>query len=80
MMEYTREEVAAHRTPRDFWTIIDGDVYHFDVEFITTLHPGGLIILESAGKDGSVAFHDNHDMERVKPVLDEYRIGKLKRS
>lgn len=78
MEEFTREEVAKHRTPRDFWTIVDGHVYHFDVEFVTALHTGGLAILEAGGKDGSVIFHEHHNPERVKPILNEYLIGKLK--
>ncbi|CAJ1036868.1 Cytochrome b5-like Heme/Steroid binding domain containing protein, putative [Leishmania lindenbergi] len=78
MKEYTREEVATHCTLEDCWVIVDGHVYHLDVEFITTLHPGGQIVLESAGKDGSVMFHDHHSLERVKPILEEYLIGKLR--
>ncbi|KAL7695696.1 cytochrome b5 1 [Lotmaria passim] len=77
-VEYTAEEVAKHNTPRDYWTIVDGYVYHFDVEFVTTLHPGGLYILEAAGKDGTKLFHEHHNVERVVDVMREYRIGKLK--
>ncbi|KAG5489635.1 hypothetical protein GH5_00513 [Leishmania sp. Ghana 2012 LV757] len=78
MKEYTREEVAAHCTPQNFWVIVDGYVYHLDVDFVTTLHPGGLVIMESAGKDGSVTFHEHHNAEKVKSVLEEYCIGKLR--
>ncbi|KAG5490623.1 hypothetical protein JKF63_00744 [Porcisia hertigi] len=78
MVAYTRDEVAAHCTPKDYWTIVDGYVYHFDIDFITTLHPGGLSIVEAAGKDGSLMFHENHDFEKVKPLLDKYCIGELR--
>ncbi|KPI89004.1 putative cytochrome b5 1 [Leptomonas seymouri] len=76
--EYTLEEVARHNTPRDFWTVIDGEVYHFDVEFVTTMHPGGLYILEAAGKDGSKLFHEHHNAERLRDMMRDYHIGKVK--
>ncbi|KAG5464317.1 hypothetical protein LSCM1_00499 [Leishmania martiniquensis] len=78
MQEFTRDEVEAHCTPQDFWVIVDGHVYHLDVDFITTLHPGGLIIMGSAGKDGSATFREHHNIEKVKPFSEEHCIGKLK--
>jgi cytochrome b involved in lipid metabolism len=76
--EYTREEVAKHNTSRDYWTIVDGEVYHFDEDFITIEHPGGLYILEAAGEDGTRLFHEHHSVERVMNVMREFHIGKLK--
>lgn len=74
-MEYTKDEVAKHRTATDFWTVVDGVVYQLDEEFVRSIHPGGLYIMEAAGKDGSTLFHENHNPEAVMPALEEYRIG-----
>ncbi|GET93566.1 hypothetical protein, conserved [Leishmania tarentolae] len=79
MEEYSRDEVALHCTAQDFWVIVDGYVYHLDAEFVTMLHPGGRIILEVAGKDGSAMFRDHHNLEKVMPILEEYCIGKFKK-
>ena len=51
--EYTRAEVALHKTPQDLWIIIDGKVY--DVSNWIKRHPGGERILKnSGGQDATV--------------------------
>ena len=51
--EYTRAEVALHKTPQDLWIIIDGKVY--DVTNWIKHHPGGdLILKNSGGQDATV--------------------------
>ena len=51
--EYTRAEVALHKTPQDLWIIIDSKVY--DVTNWLKRHPGGEMILKnSGGQDATV--------------------------
>ena len=51
--EYTRAEVALHKTPQDLWIIVDGKVY--DVTKWLKHHPGGERILQHhGGQDATV--------------------------
>ena len=48
------EEVAAHNTEDDCWTIVDGTVY--DITSYVPRHPGGDEILLACGTDGTSLF------------------------
>jgi len=78
MTEYTKSEVAKHKSDNDFWTIIKGKVYKIPKEFIVTDHPGGDVIMEAAGIDGTSLFEDiGHSQEAV-DQLETFLIGVLK--
>ena len=52
--EYTRGEVALHKTPQDLWIIIDGKVY--DVTNWLKRHPGGKRVIQHyGGEDATVS-------------------------
>ena len=51
---YTLEEIAAHNTEQDCWTVVHGKVYNI-APFIAQ-HPGGKKILRAAGIDGTEIF------------------------
>ena len=52
--EYTRGEVALHKTPQDLWIIIDGKVY--DVTNWLKHHPGGKRVIQHyGGEDATVS-------------------------
>ena len=55
----TMEEVAAHNTPSDCWSAINGKVYNL-TEWIDR-HPGGAVIITSlCGQDGTARFMAQH--------------------
>ena len=51
-------EVKKHNTKTDCWIVIDGLVY--DITKYWQKHPGGKIILEAAGRDGTSLFDNYH--------------------
>lgn len=56
-MEFTREEVAEHRSEKDCWMVIHGKAY--DITSVLTSHPGGAeCLMDCAGVDGTLAFDD----------------------
>lgn len=62
------EQVAAHNTKSDCWTVIDGMVY--DLTSYIPVHKGGPLPLESiCGKDGTNAFSGQHSGEQ-RPAMD----------
>jgi len=73
---FTFEEVARHFLPGDCWTVIRGEV--FDLTRFVDLHPGGSIILEAAGKDGTRLFTEEFPhSETGEAQLRHFRIGRL---
>ena len=72
MLEFTAEEVAAHRS--DPWVAIEGKVY--DLSTFSKFHPGGLPpLLEAdvAGKDCTEQFYGLHRAE----ILSDARYARL---
>lgn len=48
------EELKTHRSKSDCWMALNGIVY--DITDYIKKHPGGAVILDSAGSDGTVLF------------------------
>lgn len=74
---YTAAEVALHKDGESCWTIIDGNVY--DLTQWIPQHPGGAqAILGLCGRDGTEAFHGQHDdAKRQADILATFKIGTL---
>ena len=77
--EFTRDEVKKHNTAEDCWITIRKKVYAFPLEFVMESHPGGPVMLEAAGKDGTILFEDGPHGDPAREILEEYRIGVLKK-
>ena len=73
--EYTLEEVEKHNSLNDAWTIIHNRVYNI-TRFIKK-HPGGIIILNAAGRDGTKYFEYIQHPEYVINIMEKYYIGDL---
>ena len=86
---YTMEEVAAHGS--DFenyigcWTVINDKVYDI-TEFADTFkHPGGEMIYQACGKDGTTLFETRPEgsgtphSANAREILEKYYIGDLKK-
>ncbi len=56
---FSVEEVKAHNTETDCWTIISGSVY--DITDYVSRHPGGSEILRACGEDGTTLFTERKD-------------------
>lgn len=54
--KFTESDVAKHNSKTDCWTIIEGNVY--DLTSYINRHPGGSVIAEACGIDGSELFKD----------------------
>jgi len=74
---YSWEEVKKHNKLTDLWIVINGKIY--DVTPFVDEHPGGETVLKDvAGKDGTVAFFEDH--EHSKSALlerEKYCIGSI---
>lgn len=75
---YTAEEVSKHSTEDDCWVIYQKGVYAFPADFILQSHPGGPVLLDAAGKDGTILFEDGPHGDSAREVLKHFRIGTLK--
>ncbi len=73
----TAEEVAAHNTASDCWSIVKGNVYNL-TSYIQR-HPGGPSVLTNiCGRDGSAAFSNQHNGQgKPNNVLSGFLIGAL---
>ncbi|OMJ78679.1 hypothetical protein SteCoe_21440 [Stentor coeruleus] len=56
--EISWAEIGKHSKRKDCWIVINGKVYEI-TEFIKR-HPGGDIIMKSAGKDATLVFNKHH--------------------
>ncbi|KAK9808615.1 hypothetical protein WJX72_000559 [[Myrmecia] bisecta] len=78
--KYTRAEVAKHHLQDDCWIILkskDGVYKVYDVTPYVEEHPGGVAILNNAGKDSTKGFHGPQHPERVFDMIDDFEIGIL---
>ena len=73
---FTLDEVADHCWPEDCWLVLYDRVY--DVTRFLALHPAGAdIMLESAGRDATSAFHGVGHSKEALDMMKEYQIGVL---
>ncbi|KAH7313835.1 hypothetical protein B0I35DRAFT_376305 [Stachybotrys elegans] len=76
-VEYTSQEVAAHKTADDVWMTINGKVYN--VSKYLENHPGGAeVLLEAAGTDATEPFDNAGHSEDAFEIMDEFCVGTLK--
>ena len=72
----TAAEVAKHKTEKDCWIIINGEVY--DVTKFLPDHPGGKkAILMYGGKDATSEFNLLHKPAVLQKYGKEFKLGKL---
>jgi cytochrome b involved in lipid metabolism len=72
----TLSELKSHNAPGSAWTVVDDQV--IDISQFSKRHPGGDIILLSAGKDASVLFRTYHPRGVPKALLNKLEIGIMK--
>ena len=73
---YTLEQVKEHKTEKDCWIVIHGNVY--DVTAYLNEHPGGPeIIQDEAGGVATESFEDTGHSEEARETLKQFLIGKL---
>lgn len=58
---FTEDQVAAHNSADDCWTIVSGTVY--DITDYIPRHPGGDRILQACGQDGTSLFNERQTAE-----------------
>lgn len=73
---FTKAQVALHNSEDDCWIIYRKEVYHIPRDVIVS-HPGGEIILEAAGRDGTILFEDGPHGDNARDMLKTFRIGAL---
>jgi len=79
LKEYSLQEVAEHCSPSDCWIVLFDKIY--DVTSFLSEHPGGeFIILESAGRDATLAFRGTRHGKDSYDSLSKYLIGILPQS
>lgn len=73
----TLDQVQAHATPADCWSIVEGNVY--DLTAWISEHPGGSGVIEGmCGRDATTDFLDMHDGQaRPQNELEAFFIGPL---
>lgn len=77
LLPYTLEDLKSHNRKNDCWMAIEGRVY--DVTKYITFHPGGDILLDAAGKDGTSLYQHYHPWVNVQALIGKYQIGYLTR-
>lgn len=70
---YTAEEVAAHDSDKDCWTVYEGRVY--DITEYAKVHPGGRKIFLGKGKDCTELFQQYHPWVNCHAMLAKYQVG-----
>jgi cytochrome b involved in lipid metabolism len=77
LVDYTMADVAAHKTPTDCWSVVNGGVY--DLTKWVSQHPGGPAVIEAmCGIDGSASFTAKHGSSTgAAAALATFKIGNL---
>jgi len=74
--EISVAELKSHNTPSSAWTVVNDKV--IDISEFSKRHPGGDIILLTAGKDGTVLFRTYHPKGVPQTLLNKLEIGSIK--
>jgi cytochrome b involved in lipid metabolism len=74
---YTLAQVAEHSTANNCWMVINGKV--LNVSAFVNSHPGGNVILQACGKDGTDMFNQvrQHAKASVEALKNKFTIGSL---
>ena len=73
---FTAEEVAAHASESDCYTVVEGKVY--DVTRYLRLHPGGFkLLFKNAGGDSTSDFLALRHSAKSRLILEQYYVGEL---
>ncbi|KAF5097610.1 hypothetical protein DV451_003747 [Geotrichum candidum] len=74
IIRVTEEELKAHKTRDDCWTVLGGRVYNLTPYM--PFHPGGeKILMAIAGKDGTGLFMRTHSWVNFENMLDRCLVG-----
>jgi len=74
--DITLEELKKHKTEDDAWIAVYDKVY--DVTEYLQRHPGGKIMLQAAGTDGTSLFEHYHSWVKYDYLLKKWYKGPLK--
>lgn len=77
MRSITLDEVKKHNHRADCWVIIENKVY--DLTKYIQFHPGGDILLDAAGKDGTSLYQHYHPWVNVNALVGRFQLGTLAR-
>lgn len=72
---YSLMDLRAHNKKSDCWMALEGKVY--DVTKYISSHPGGEIILNAAGTDGTEFFKSYHPWVDPQEYVGKYLLGHL---
>ena len=74
---YSMADVAAHATPQDCWSVVNGTVY--DLTTWIPQHPGGAGVIEGmCGQDGTAAYEGQHSgSSSAEAALAGFALGPL---
>ena len=75
LQNFTIEDLRLHNTAKDAWIAINGKVY--DMTMYVDYHPGGKIIMNAAGTDGTHLFNRYHPWVNIEALIGKLHIGNL---
>lgn len=73
--EISLAELASHKSPDDAWIALSGKVY--DMTKYVNCHPGGRVIMQAAGKDGTEMFRKFHPWVNADALIGKLQVGTL---
>ena len=73
---YTLADVALHATAADCWMVLNSNMVYSLANYIA-LHPGGNVMVNYCGKDGTVAFNGTPHSAHAISLEPAYLIGNL---
>lgn len=75
LLNLTLADIAGHNTPDDAWIALNGKVY--DMSKYVACHPGGRVIMQAAGKDGTALYRKFHPWVNADALIGKLQIGIL---